>query len=105
MHNGPGWTLRRRQASLARELSGVAMDNDDDRELVRRLFVKAVELIETAHETAVAGQTAGLSMDDYAVAARQLGALVGGIAALSEAALVITGSPINDRASAVEETS
>ena len=33
---------------------------DDDRELLRRLFVAATELSETAHEAAIAGQSSAL---------------------------------------------
>ena len=63
----------------------------DDRELLRRLFVAATELIETAHDAAIAGQSSEIADEDYADAARRLRAAAGDIAALADAATVLTG--------------
>ena len=45
---------------------------DDHREPVRRLFVAAAEMTETAHEAAIAGQSEALTARAYAEAAGQL---------------------------------
>ena len=63
--------------------------NDDNRELVRRLFVAATELIETAHDAAIAGQSDALADEDYAEAATRLRAAAGDVVALADAAIVI----------------
>ena len=70
---------------------------DDDRELLRRLFVAATELIETAHEVAIAGQSSTLAAPDYAATARRLQAVARGLATLAEAAIVIA-DPVEDGA-------
>ncbi|MEE9249891.1 MAG: hypothetical protein V3U93_02035 [Alphaproteobacteria bacterium] len=77
--------------------------DDDHRELVRRLFAAATEMTETAHEAAIAGQSEALTAGDYAKAARRLQAAARGIAALAEAATVITG-PVKDGARAGPES-
>ncbi|MCH8998808.1 MAG: flagellar basal body P-ring protein FlgI [Proteobacteria bacterium] len=63
--------------------------DEDDRELLRRLFVAATALSETAQEAAVTGQSSALAARDYADAARRLLAAARGLAALAEAAAVI----------------
>ncbi len=45
--------------------------DDDHRELVRRVFASATELIETAHDAAVAGQSGEIAAGDHAEAARR----------------------------------
>ena len=65
--------------------------DDDDRELVRRLFAAATALIETAHDAAAAGQSSEIAAGDYAAAARTLQAMARDVAALAEAAMVIVG--------------
>ena len=45
---------------------------DDDCEFLRRLFVAATELSETAQEAAIAGQASALAASDYADTARRL---------------------------------
>ncbi len=62
---------------------------DDHRELVRHLFASATELIETAHEAAVAGQSGEIAAGDYAEAARTLQAMARDVAALAEAAMIV----------------
>ncbi len=61
----------------------------NQRELLQLLFAEATARIETAHESAVAGQSAGLTVDDYASAARRLQATAQDIIALADAARVI----------------
>jgi hypothetical protein len=70
--------------------------DDDHRELVRRLFTSATELIETAHNAAVAGQASEIAAGDYAVVARRLQAAARDVAALAEAALVIAAGRLDD---------
>ncbi len=70
--------------------------DDDHRELVRRLFAAATALIETAHDAAIAGQSGAIAAGDYAEAAHRLQAAVRDIAALAEAATVITGPSDGD---------
>ncbi len=69
--------------------------DDDYRELVRRLFVAAAELIETAHDAAVAGQSGDIAGEDYAEAARRLQATARDVAVLAEAAMIVANSGIN----------
>ncbi len=59
--------------------------DDDHRELVRRLFVAAAALIETAHDASVAGQSGEIAGEDYAEAARRLQATARDVAVLAEA--------------------
>ncbi len=63
--------------------------DEDDRELLRRLFVAATQRIEDAHEVAVAAQSGALAARDYADAAHRLLAAARDLAALAEAAAVI----------------
>ncbi len=63
--------------------------DDDDRELLRRLFVVATEFAESAHDTAAKGQSGQLAAQDYADLAHRLQAAAGNITALAEAATVI----------------
>ena len=78
--------------------------DDDHRELVRRLFVVAAEMTETAHEAAVAGQSEALTAGDYAEAARRLAAAARGLAALAEAAAVIVGPSDGDPSGSPDQT-
>ncbi len=71
------------------------MDNDH-RELVRRLFTSATELIETAHDAAVAGQSGEIAAGEYAAVARRLLASARDIVALAEAARVVAGDLLDD---------
>ncbi len=63
--------------------------DDDRRELLRRLFAATTEMIEAAHDAAIAGQSGALAAEGYAEAARQLRAAAGDIAALADAATVL----------------
>ena len=71
--------------------------DDNDRELVRRLLTSATELIETAHDAAVAGQSGEIAAGEYAEIARQLQAAARDIVALAEAAMVVAKPDINQR--------
>ncbi len=71
--------------------------DDDHRELVRRLFTSATELIETAHNAAVAGQSGEIAAGEYAEIARQLQAAARDIVALAEAAMIVANPDINQR--------
>jgi len=46
--------------------------DDDTRDLLRRLFAAATDLVERAHETAVEGQAADLTAGSYAACAGAL---------------------------------
>ena len=71
--------------------------DDNQQELVRRLFAAATELIEAAHEAAVVGQSAEITAEDYAVAARGLQATARDIATLAEAAMIVAVPSFNQR--------
>ncbi len=71
--------------------------DDNDRELVRRLFTSATELIETVHNAAVAGQSGEIAAGEYAEIARQLQAAARDIVALAEATMIVANSDINQR--------
>ena len=70
--------------------------DDDHRELLRRLLATATELIENAHDAAVAGQSGEIAAGDYAAVARRLLVAARDIAALAEAARVITADRPDD---------
>ncbi len=63
--------------------------NRDQREILQRLFVVATEHLETAHEAAVAGQSAGLTAKGYVEAADGLRTASQRLKALADAILVI----------------
>jgi hypothetical protein len=63
--------------------------NRDQREILQRLFVVATEHLETAHEAAVAGQSAGLAQEDYVAVANGLRTASQSLATLADAILVI----------------
>ena len=70
--------------------------DEDRQELLRMLFAEATVWIETAHESAVTGQSTELAADDYMRAARRLRAAAQDLAALAEAMLAIIGTPEDD---------
>ncbi len=80
--------FRREESVPAAGFRGGGMD-DDERELLRHLFVAATEFVESAHDAATKGQSARHSAEDYADAARRLHAAARDIAALAEAAAII----------------
>ena len=63
--------------------------DDDRRELLRQLFAAATELIETAHDAAVAGQSGEVAAENHAEAARRLRAAACDVVALAVAATVL----------------
>ena len=71
--------------------------DDDHRELVRRLFATATELIETAHNAAVAGQSSEIAAEHHAEAARRLQATARDVAVLAEAAIIVVNLDIGQR--------
>ena len=89
-----GFFIPRRYETCFRRSSNFALTLP--RELLRRLFAAATELIETAHNASVAGQSGEIGADDYAAVARRLQAAAQDIAALAEAARVITAERLDD---------
>ncbi len=63
--------------------------NRDQRELLQRLFVVATELLETAHEAAIAGQAEGLTAKGYVAVTEQLRTASQRLKTLADAILVI----------------
>ena len=63
--------------------------DDDHRELLQQLFVVATEFVESAHDAAAKVQSARLTAQGYADAARELHAAARVIASLAEAAAII----------------
>ena len=63
--------------------------DDDRRELLRRLFVAATELLETAHGAAVAGQSGEIAVEAYADLIERLRMAASDVAALADAAMVL----------------
>ncbi len=67
--------------------------DEDHRELVRRLFVAATARLETAHEFAIDGQSAGLSFSEYQACANKLCSISADIDALANAVAVLSQIP------------
>jgi len=65
-------------------------------EPVRHLFAAATELIETAHDAAISGQSGAIATGDYAEISQRLRGAARGLAALAEAAAVIAGTNDSD---------
>ena len=63
--------------------------NRNQREILQRLFVAATELLETAHEAAIAGQAEGLAAKGYVESADSLRAASQRLETLADAILVI----------------
>ena len=78
--------------------------DENHRELVRRLFAAATEITETAHEAAIAGQSAALTAGNYANAAHRLRGAARRLAALAEAAAIIVGPSDGDPSSRSDQT-
>ena len=78
--------------------------DDDHREPVRRLFVAAAEMTETAHEAAIAGQSEALTARAYAEAAQRLQGAARDITTLAEAATVIAGPSDGDPSGCPDRT-
>ena len=69
--------------------------DEDDRELVRRLFAAATAMLEDAIEVAVAGQSHRIPPSQLAVHARRLQASARDIAVIAEAAMVVANLGVN----------
>lgn len=69
----------------------MAMD-DDQRELVRRLFAAATALIEDAHKAAAMGQSGVISRDESSETARRIEATARDAATFAKAAGIIAQS-------------
>ncbi len=63
--------------------------DDDDRELLRRLFAVATEIAESIHDAAAMGQSYHIVAEDYADLALQLHGAARNITTLAEAATII----------------
>ncbi len=63
--------------------------DDERRELLSQLFAAATELVETAHEAAVAGQSGALTAGGYARDARRLRSALSDATVLADAAIVV----------------
>ena len=88
------WTFAVKEAFVAQIWWGRDMD-DDHRELVRGLFAAATELIETAHEASVAGQSTEIAAEDYIAAAHRVTAKARDVATLAEAAMIVANLSVN----------
>jgi hypothetical protein len=71
--------------------------DDDQRELVQRLFAAATEMIGTAHKAAVAGQSTEIVAEDYAAVAHRLQAAAQDIAIIAKAAMIVANRGANQR--------
>ena len=60
------------------------MMDENQLELLRRLFAETTARLEEAHEVAIEGQGAGLPIGQYADLARRLGRAAGDIATLAD---------------------
>lgn len=69
--------------------------DEDDRELLRRLFAAATAMLEDAIEAAVAGQSAKLGPRQRVDRARQLHAAAGDITVIAQAAMIVANSGVN----------
>ena len=66
---------------------------DDRTETLTRLFAEITRLIEDAHETATAGQSARLALSKLADHALRLEQAASDIATLAKAAQIVAGAP------------
>ncbi len=71
---------------------------------MRHPFAAAAEIIETAHEAAIAGQSEALTARAYAEAAQRLQGAARDIIALAEAATVIAGPSDGDPSGCPDQT-
>ncbi len=69
--------------------------DEDDRELLRRLFAAATAMLENAIEAAVAGQSAKLGPRQLVDRARQLHASARDTTVIAEAAMIVDNSGVN----------
>ena len=88
------WTSAAKEAFLTLVQRVRKMD-EDERDLVQRLFATATALIETAHEEAASGQSADLTAEEYLAAAERLQLAAGEAATLADAITIIAKRSIN----------
>lgn len=69
----------------------------DQRELIRHLFSKAIELAEIAHDSAVQGQSAALKAAGYADVAEELRQAALGISRITDAIVTIINFNCDER--------
>lgn len=62
--------------------------DEDQRALIRRLFVLATEVVEAAHAQAIRGQSQKMGAGDYAACGRRLQAAAHDLQVIAEAAMV-----------------
>ncbi len=69
-------------------MTAIGEMDEERRELIRSLFAAATARLETAHETAIDGQSAGLSFSEYQACAGKLCSISADIDALANAVAV-----------------
>ena len=74
-------------------MTAIGEMDDDHRELIRSLFAAATACLETAHETAVDGQSAGLGFSEYQASADKLCSISADVDALANAVAVLSRIP------------
>ncbi len=74
-------------------MTAIGVMDEDRRELIRGLFAAATARLETAHEIAIGGQSAGLSFNEYQARADKLCSISAGIDALANAVAVLSRIP------------
>ena len=67
--------------------------DDDNRELVTRLFTLATVILETAHAAAAGGQSPCRDPSDYAARADTLRQAARNLVAIADTITVVTGGP------------
>ena len=74
-------------------MTAISEIDEDRRELVRGLFAAATARLETAHEIAIDGQSAGLSFSEYQACADKLCSISADIETLANAIAVLSRIP------------
>ena len=74
-------------------MTAIGEMDEDRRELIRSLFAAATARLETAHEIAIDGQSAGLSFSEYQACAGKLCSISADIDALAIAAAALSRIP------------
>ena len=69
--------------------------NDNDRDLVNRLFATGTAMLEDAIEIAIAGQSQRLGPSDLADLGRRLRAVAHDVAVIAEAAAIVAALDVN----------
>ena len=74
-------------------MTAIGEMDEDRRELIRSLFAAATARLETAHEIATDGQSAGLNFSEYQACADKLCLIGADIEALAITAAVLSRTP------------